>query len=207
MSCETRPRSKEGILGARLREALPRRPLATERERTARAKSGPKSPKRKAERTTQNTEQGAREGTGDAPAFEFVDAVTSDLTFVARAKSLDALFLAAAEAFVAATVAAPQTIEPRVRCSVSLEDHELELLLLRFLNELVYLRDADLLLLRPRRVKVTRGDRCQLEAELAGEAIDRDRHELLAEVKAATAHGLQIVHRTGGWEATVTLDV
>jgi SHS2 domain-containing protein len=54
-------------------------------------------------------------------------------------------------------------------------------------------------------------DAAHLEAELVGEVIDAERHRMDIEVKAATAHGLQIARAISGkdekWEANVTLDV
>jgi SHS2 domain-containing protein len=45
-------------------------------------------------------------------------------------------------------------------------------------------------------------------AELYGEPLDRNRHELLAEVKAVTFHRLQAeALPDGSWRATVLLDV
>ena len=143
--------------------------------------------------------------------YEFVDRVTSDLSFVARGPTLEALFAAAAKALLAATVEDPDSIAPRVRRKVLLEEPDLELLLLRFLNELVYLRDAEELLLLPRHVRISLNDAAQLEADLIGEAIDAERHRMDVEVKAATAHGLRIARAIAGageeWEASVTLDV
>jgi SHS2 domain-containing protein len=143
--------------------------------------------------------------------FEFVDRVTSDLSFVARGPTLDAVFAAAARALLAATVEDPESVAPRVRRELLLEEPDLELLLLRFLNELVYLRDAEQLLLLPRHVHVSGNDVAHLAAELVGEVIDAERHRLDTEVKAATAHGLRIARAStgedGNWEASVTLDV
>jgi SHS2 domain-containing protein len=143
--------------------------------------------------------------------FEFVDRVTSDLSFVAWGPTLEALFAAAAKALLAATVEDPARVAPRVRRKVLLEEPDLELLLLRFLNELVYLRDAEQLLLRPRHLRVSVNDVTHLEAELVGEAIDAERHRMDIEVKAVTAHGLRIARAIAGedekWEANVTLDV
>jgi SHS2 domain-containing protein len=47
----------------------------------------------------------------------------------------------------------------------------------------------------------------QLRADLAGERIDRDRHALVSDVKAVTAHGLCVAKTTEGWTTTATLDV
>ena len=142
-----------------------------------------------------------------APGFEFVDAVTSDLSFVARGATLDEVFAAAAQAFLAATVEDPGGVAERETRRIELAEPDVELLLLRFLNELVYLKDAELLLLVPRRVRVSCDAGARLEAELAGERIAPGRHRLAADVKAATAHGLSVSKTAPGWEARVTLDV
>jgi SHS2 domain-containing protein len=143
-----------------------------------------------------------------SPPFEFVEGATSDLAFVARGGSCEAALAAAAEALLAATVEDPAGVEPRETRRVELAAPDLDLLLLRFLNELVYLRDAERLLLRPRRLEVEESPgEARLRAELVGERIDRSRHDLVAEVKAATAHGLRVSGERGRYRATVTLDV
>ena len=141
--------------------------------------------------------------------FEFVDGVTSDLCFVAHGAGLDEVFAAAAEAVLAATLEAPTCLSYEVERLVTLEEPALDLLLLGFLNELVYLRDAEDLLLRPRELRVSQGRGARLEARLGGEKICPGRHRLAAELKAVTAHGLRVepAEDDGGWVATVTLDV
>ena len=44
-------------------------------------------------------------------------------------------------------------------------------------------------------------------AELEGEPLDRTRHALASEVKAATAHGLSVRETPEGWQASVTLNI
>lgn len=139
--------------------------------------------------------------------FEFVEGATSDLSFRACGPSLEAAFAAAAQALLAATVEASEAVERREWRSLRLEEPDLELLLVRFLNELVYLRDAEDLLLHPERIEIERGGRARLLADLVGERIDRSRHDLVSEVKAATAHGLCVVQTPEGWTTTATFDV
>jgi SHS2 domain-containing protein len=142
------------------------------------------------------------------PSFEFVEDVTSDLSFVARGATLADVFLAAAAALLDATVEEPGAVRERELRQLELVEPDVELLLLAFLNELVYLRDAQGLLLRPRRLEVEVAPaQARLVAELAGEPIDRAHHKLLADVKAATAYGLSLAREDGGFRATVTLDV
>ena len=139
--------------------------------------------------------------------FELVEGATGDLTFVARGETPEAAFAAAARALLAVTVEEPDRVRRRQHRRLQLEEPDLELLLLRFLNELVYLRDAEELLLHPERLSIRQQGEAGLEAELAGETIDPERHRLASEVKAATAHGLRVAPTGAGWEARVTLDV
>ncbi|MEE9278614.1 MAG: archease [Myxococcota bacterium] len=140
-------------------------------------------------------------------SFDFVEGATADLSLVARGPSAAAVFHAAAEALATVTVEHIDAVEPRVSHELEMRDTELDLLLLRFLNELIYLRDADGLVLRPRNVRVKVDGGPALSAELAGETLDAERHGLGLEVKAATVYGLRIQPTDEGWEASVTLDV
>jgi SHS2 domain-containing protein len=147
-------------------------------------------------------------GAGVGHDFELVEGATSDVAFEARGPTLEAAFAAAAEALLALTVEEPEGVRAAVRRRVDLVEPDRELLLLRFLNELVYLRDAEGLLLHPVSLRIGSADGEQrLHAELAGERIDRARHRLAADVKAATAHALRVAPTDGGWCVTATLDV
>jgi SHS2 domain-containing protein len=140
-------------------------------------------------------------------SYEFLDAVTSDVCFVAQAETLEGVFAAAADALVSVMVGDPESVRELDERSLSLEEPDLELLMLGFLNELVYLRDAHDLLLRPKQLRIHREGSPRLEARLVGERFLPRRHRLATEVKAATSHGLRVAEGAGGWEATVTLDV
>ena len=143
----------------------------------------------------------------DEGRFEFVDEVTSDLTVRLDGPSLQAVFRAASEALLAATLDNPDAVEPRLARDLRLREPDLDLLLLRFLNELIYLRDAERLLLRAGRVRIRRDGEVELEARLQGERIDPVRHDLAGEVKATTAHGLRVEEWGSGWRARITFDV
>lgn len=141
------------------------------------------------------------------PPFEFVEGATGDLTFVARGPTPEAVFAAAAEALLAATVEDPERVGDEVRLPVVLGEPELDLLLLRWLDELIWRRDAEQLLARAGHLALRReGTDWRLEGELRGEPIGH-RHRLRSDVKAATAHGLRVGPVNDGWEARVTLDV
>lgn len=150
---------------------------------------------------------GSGPGVFEPTAFEFVEGATGDLAFVARGATPEAVFAAAAEALLAATVEDPERVGGGVRRLVALAEPELDLLLLRWLDELIWLRDAEQLLARAGRLTVQRaGEAWRLDGELHGEPIGPG-HQLRSEVKAATAHGLRVGRIGTGWEARVTLDV
>jgi SHS2 domain-containing protein len=144
----------------------------------------------------------------DRVPFEFVEGATSDLTFRAHGRGLDELFTAAADATTAAMVDSLDSVSVITSRSVSLDGRALDLLLMSFLDEIIFWKDADQLLLRATDVHVRgQNGRYEVRAELRGERIDPDKHRLEADVKAVTLHGLRVERADDGWLAEVTLDV
>ena len=141
--------------------------------------------------------------------YEYLeDSVTSDVTFHAWGRNLDELFAAAADATTNVMVGALESISPTVTKVASVNAEALDLLLLRFLEELIFHKDAEGLILRATdvRVEATNNDH-RVQAQLRGEPIDPHKHELLADVKAVTVHCLRVEQTDSGWRAQVTLDV
>jgi SHS2 domain-containing protein len=143
----------------------------------------------------------------DGPGYEFVEGATADATFVARGETLAELFAAASEALLAASVEEPASVAARERVAISLVEPDVELLLLRFLSELVFLRDARKLLLRAGELRVEANGGARLGGELCGERFDPARHQLAHDVKAATAYDLHVERSARGYQVRVTLDV
>jgi SHS2 domain-containing protein len=136
------------------------------------------------------------------------DQFTADIGFVASGSTVDECFTAAAEATLEVMLANPQSLRPRERRTAHGESESLDLALLRFLEELIYYKDTEQLLLRPTGVVVTQREGCwAVDSNLEGEPIDASRHELCADVKAVTLHRLEVRRTNGGWEATVVLDI
>ncbi|TMA57985.1 MAG: archease [Deltaproteobacteria bacterium] len=139
--------------------------------------------------------------------YEFLDdGVTSDVTFHAWGGSLEELFAAAADATLNVMVRSVESVRSLESRSVSVEADELDLLLKRFLDELIYRKDVEELLLRATEVHVDAADH-RVQAVLVGERIEPERHELVADVKGVTLHDLRVERAETGWHAYVTLDV
>jgi SHS2 domain-containing protein len=141
--------------------------------------------------------------------WEYVeDGVTSDVTLRASGRDLDELFTAAADATTSLIVDAVETVAPVRALPVALEETALDLLLARFLDELIYHKDAEGLVLRATGVRVEHGaGTCRVRAVLRGEPLDPTRHALATDPKGVTLHGLAVEATPDGWRAEVTIDV
>ncbi|MCC7263695.1 MAG: archease [Candidatus Latescibacteria bacterium] len=138
--------------------------------------------------------------------FEFIeDIAIADVAFRAWGGSAEEVFAVSAAATLRVMVQDLAAIVPRVERAVRLEGADLELLLFDFLQEFLYYKDAEGLLLLPSRVAISPGFR--LEASLWGEVLDPQRHELLVDVKAVTMHLFSLTNNTQGWKAQVVLDI
>ncbi|MGD8243483.1 MAG: archease [Desulfobacterales bacterium] len=141
--------------------------------------------------------------------YRFIDEIaTADVAFEASGASLEEVFTAAAEALLAVTVADHLTVRGSLRKTVTLVAESEEMLLFDFLQELVFLKDRDQTLLRVDRIDILPGkEGYHLEAKLAGEHLDYDRHDLVVDVKAVTMHQFHLTPTPDGWQARVVLDI
>ncbi len=139
--------------------------------------------------------------------WKFVEGITvADVAFEATGRSLDDVFSASAEAVTATMVKEVKSLRPIVKKELELSAVSPEQLLHDFLEELVYLKDAELLLFG-RTVTTIKKDGKSLTASLYGEKLNPKRHELLVDVKAVTWHGFSLKKSGREWRATAVLDV
>lgn len=142
--------------------------------------------------------------------YRFLEGVTfADVAFEATGRTLPRLFEESAMAVTATMVADPKKIRPKVLRKVELEAANPESLLHDFLEELVFLKDAQLLVFGSTKVSIAKaGGKLLLKAVLKGEKIDPDRHQMLVDVKAVTWHEFSLKSRPGGgFAARAVLDV
>jgi SHS2 domain-containing protein len=141
--------------------------------------------------------------------YEYLDDVaTADIAFRAWAPDLAGAFVAAADATTNVMIEDLSAIRPATRRPLHLENDSLEMLLFDFLNEIVYLKDAERLVVRIPAVEIAPGPAGHvLEATVAGETLDPARHATRVDVKAVTLYRFGLRQTETGWEATVILDV
>ncbi|OGG43968.1 MAG: hypothetical protein A3F84_13035 [Candidatus Handelsmanbacteria bacterium RIFCSPLOWO2_12_FULL_64_10] len=141
--------------------------------------------------------------------YRFLEDVSiADVAFEAWGDTVEEMFVAAAEATLNVMVADLETIARQTRRSIRVESDALDLLLFNFLQELIYYKDAERLLLLAERVQVETGHApLSASADLAGEELDAARHDLLVDVKAVTLHRFRVAQSERGWEAFIILDI
>jgi SHS2 domain-containing protein len=136
------------------------------------------------------------------------DIATADVAFEATGETLEELFIAAAAATLHVMIENPQAVEGREIRVLEVADASLDMLLFQFLQELIYYKDAQQLLLRVSQVQIERSEGgFRLRAAAGGEEIDPGRHEMIVDVKAVTLHRLSVEQKAGVWTAVVVLDI
>ncbi len=136
------------------------------------------------------------------------DVAISDVAFEARGKTLVELLSNAALAVTNTMVKDVETVEPRIEKSFTLEADNPEMLLYRFLQELVFYKDAELLLFSGYDIAISQEiGKWRLNATIRGEELSPEKHELGADVKAVSLHNFRVWKTTEGWWASVILDV
>lgn len=132
----------------------------------------------------------------------------ADVAFEAWGETLEELFMAASDATVRSMVGDLDSIMARERRQFQAVDTQIDMLLFQVLQELLYFKDAEKLLLRVQGVRITHDEEGWSAAvEAAGEQINPERHDLIVDVKAVTLHRFRVEQTNHGWSATVVLDV
>ena len=129
---------------------------------------------------------------------------TADLGIEVEADTIEQLFEAAALGMFS-IVSKLDDVSCENTREIALDSGDFEELMFEWLNELLYLLEAEGLLLS--RFDVHSVECFRLEAEVGGEKLDLERHDVLTEVKAATYHDMVVREVNGTWFARVIFDV
>jgi SHS2 domain-containing protein len=141
--------------------------------------------------------------------YQFLeDVAIADVAFSASGENLRELFSAAVDATVQVMADNLEAVAPVEERTVELEAEAVDLLLWKLLQEIVFYKDAQLLLLRVADIHVHHeGERWQARVLLHGEKLDVEKHRLRVDVKAVTLHKFRVEKKGRHWEAFVILDI
>ncbi len=136
------------------------------------------------------------------------DVATADIAFEASGRTLEEVFTASADATLNVMIEDLKTVQPREERPISLADTSLEMLLFNFLQEIIFYKDAEQLLLRITECRIAEGSgEFRVTASAQGERLDPERHEQRVDVKAVTLHQFRLEKVDEEWRARVILDI
>lgn len=134
---------------------------------------------------------------------------TADVGFeVAEAPTLEDLFDESRRALLMTVFEKPPEKGKEER-PVRLSSPDLETLLVRWINELVFFIQGDGFVPVRAGIRVREGDDggFSLEGRLTGAPLDLEGYGWQGEIKSATFHGLHVTRESEGWQVQMILDV
>ena len=132
---------------------------------------------------------------------------TADLGIEIQAESVNRLFSEAALAF-ADCITEVGKIRDRRQRSLRVVSESLELLLVDWLSELLFVFESDGELFSGVEAEVSETDRgWQVVASAGGEEFDEVRHPLKIPIKAVTYHGLAVTRDNDQWYGRIIFDI
>ena len=134
--------------------------------------------------------------------FEIVDH-TADVGIRAYGASINQAFANAAKALFS-LITELDNVNEVLHRDIELVAPDQESLLVEWLNELIYLFDAENIIFK--RFDITRLNSTRLKARGYGEKVNISKHKLKIGVKAATYHMLK-VDKTNGYQVQVLFDI
>jgi len=140
--------------------------------------------------------------------YVIIDGISSaDMAFKAKGLTINELFEICSFALLSIMLENPESVVGNIEKVINISNDSCELLLYEFLNEILYYKDAEQLLLVPKMINITISDTYSLSCHAAGEKISREKHEFITDVKAVTMHNLKIEFENNWWNAVVVVDV
>ena len=136
-------------------------------------------------------------------AFEITDH-TADVGIIAYGANIKQLFFNAALALFS-LITEVGSINEKLRRHIEIVSEDKDSLLVEWLNELIYLFDAEHVLFS--RFDIESLTNNQLRATCYGEDFDPLKHKIKTGVKAATYHMLKINKDNHGYEVQIIFDV
>ena len=141
--------------------------------------------------------------------YEIIENITSaDIAIRVKADSPSLLFKYGAEALMAELIEDLSSIKEIITKEGSFHDKVLSLLYFEFLNEILFFKDSENILLKPANLRVSAEDNLYVcEYTLKGAKINKLRHKSKVDIKAVTLHELKIYEDNNFYIAETVFDV
>lgn len=129
---------------------------------------------------------------------------TADIGIIAYGEDISSVFINTAKGLFSLIID-PQEVSTKKHRDITVTAPDREALLVNWLNELIYLVDAEEVLFKE--FDIIQITETKLQAKCYGEKINSKKHHLQREVKAATYHQLKVEKTMEGWRAQVIFDI
>lgn len=132
---------------------------------------------------------------------------TADVMFVAKAPTLEELFVHSAVA-VQETMVDIKEVKPVKKVKIMGEEKKIGDLLFSFLDDLIFFKDYKQMVFSRFEIKIEqKGEFYTLSCVASGEKLDFTRHDPRVDVKAVTMHLFKVEQIKDAWKAQVLLDI
>jgi len=135
--------------------------------------------------------------------FEVIEH-TADIGIVAYGADIKQIFTNAALGLFN-LMADLDNLKESVKREIDLSAEDVEVLLIEWLNELIYISEVDHILFK--RFEIKELSNAHLRAICFGEKIKPGQHRLKREIKAATYHMLQLNKQDGNYKVQIIFDI
>ncbi len=135
------------------------------------------------------------------------DVAVADVCFEASGKNLAELFESCGLATTNTMVKNLKKISQKEKEKISVSADTTENLLFKFLEEIIFLKDARQLIFSKYKIKISESKGYKLACEALGEKLSMEKHDWLVDVKAVTWHLFEVKQEKNIWRARVILDI
>ena len=136
----------------------------------------------------------------------FEDIAVADVAFEAYGKTLEEMFESAGLAVTNTMVKDLGTVESKIKKEFTVEADKIDMLLFNFLQEIVFYKDSEKLLLSKFKLDVDE-ENLKVSCTAEGEELNMKKHDLTVDVKAITFHKFNVEKTDDGWKSQVILDI
>lgn len=140
--------------------------------------------------------------------YKFIEGLTvADTAFEAQGKNLDELFRNAALALFEVNVDI-KTVKKKSKKSFKIKSENLEELMFKFLDELIFLKDKFYMVFSDCKARVKNiKNEYIVDAEIYGDKIDPEKQKLRVDAKAVTMHMFEVKKYGNIYKARVIIDI
>jgi SHS2 domain-containing protein len=140
--------------------------------------------------------------------YEFLpELATADIAFRVTSPTREGCFCESVEAMLHVTVNNPDEVKRKIKKEINIETPELDLLLFDLLQECIFLKDTERLLVHCDEVRISKETNWRCQAFLSGEPLEASRHHQRVDVKAITLHQFSLQQVDSQWVAQMILDI